>query len=173
MSLKGKKIAVLAAELYEDLELWYPYYRLKEEGAEAVLVGVAGGPESVNSKHGYPAPIEKHADKVAPGEFDAVIVPGGYGPDHLRRDPKIIALVKEMDKQGKLIAAICHGGWVLASADAVRGKKGTSFFAIKDDMVNAGMQWSDKEVVVDKNIITSRKPADLPAFMREVIKKLQ
>ncbi|HUT54704.1 MAG TPA: type 1 glutamine amidotransferase domain-containing protein [bacterium] len=173
MSLKGKRVAVLAAELYEDIELWYPYYRLKEEGADAVIVGTAGGPETVNSKHGYPAPIEAHADKVKPGEFDAVIVPGGYAPDHLRRDPKTIALVREMNAQGKLLAAICHGGWVLASADAVRGKKGTSFFAIRDDMVNAGLSWSDREVVVDKNIITSRKPADLPAFMREVIKKLQ
>ena len=173
MSLKGKRVAVLAAELYEDIELWYPYYRLKEEGADAVIVGTAGGPETVNSKHGYPVTIEKHADQVKPGELDAVIVPGGYGPDHLRRDPRTIALVKEMDRAGKLLAAICHGGWVLASADAVRGKKGTSFFAIKDDMVNAGMQWSDREVVVDQNIVTSRKPADLPAFMREVIKKLQ
>jgi protease I len=173
MSLKGKRIAVLAADLYEDIELWYPYYRLREEGAETMLVGVAGGPDTVNSKHGYPAPIEKRADKVKPGEFDAVIVPGGYAPDHLRRDPKTVALVKEMNARGKLLAAICHGGWVLASADAVRGKKGTSFFAIKDDMVNAGMQWSDKEVVVDQNIVTSRKPADLPAFMREVIKKLK
>lgn len=172
MSLNGKKIAVLAGPIYEDLELWYPYYRLKEEGAEPVLVGVAGGPEVVESKHGYPAKVELDAGEADPGDFDGVIVPGGYSPDHLRRCQKLVAFVKDLDQNGKLVAAICHGGWVPISAGAVRGKKGTSFFAIKDDMVNAGLEWVDEEVVVDKNLVTSRTPADLPAFMREIIKLL-
>lgn len=173
MGLKGKKVAILAGELYEDLELWYPYYRLKEEGAEPVLVGTGASPDVVHSKHGYPAAIDKRSKQVKADDFDGVIVPGGYGPDHLRRCPKVVELVKDLNAQGKLVAAICHAGWVLISADVLRGKKGTSFFAIRDDMVNAGLEWVDREVVVDGNLVTSRTPADLPAFMKEVIKALE
>jgi protease I len=172
MKLKGKKIAVLAGPLYEDLELWYPYYRLKEEGALVKLVGVERGPETVESKHGYPAKIEQRAQAANQKEYDAVIIPGGYSPDHLRRDPAMVAFVKAMNQSGKVVAAICHGGWMLASAQALRGKKATSFFAIKDDMVNAGAEWIDQEVVVDGNLVTSRAPDDLPAFMREIIRLL-
>jgi len=172
MRLREKKVAVLVAEMYQELEVWYPYYRLKEEGAEVLLVGPGFGPEVVNSKVGYPATIEKKADEILADGFDAVIVPGGYAPDILRRCDKVVGFVKEMNDRGKLIGAICHAGWVLVSADVVRGKRGTSFFAIKDDMVNAGLNWVDEEVVVDGNLVTSRMPDDLPAFMREIIKKL-
>jgi protease I len=172
MLLKGKKVVVLAGEMYEDLELWYPYYRLKEEGAEVLLMGTSSSPEVVKSKHGYPAKIDKRGGELKADDFDAVVVPGGYGPDHLRRCKKVVGFVKDMNDKGKLLAAICHAGWVLISAGVLRGKKGTSFYAIKDDMVNAGLEWVDEEVVVDSNLITSRKPADLPAFMREIIAKL-
>ncbi len=172
MRLQGKKIAIMAGKLYEDLELWYPYHRLKEEGAEVVLVGVAGGPDSVDSKHGYPAPVDKGADEVKADDFDAIIVPGGYSPDHLRRCPAAVNFVKAANEKGKIMAAICHAGWLLASADAVRGKKGTSFYSIKDDMIHAGLEWVDEEVVVDGNLITSRYPPDLPAFMKAIIDKL-
>lgn len=173
MQLEGKKVAILAGEIYEDLELWYPYHRLREEGAEVALIGVSGGPATVHSKHGYPAKVDMEADQAKTKDFDAVIVPGGYSPDHLRRCKNVIKFVKEMDQQGKLIAAICHGGWVPISADAVRGKKGTSFFAIKDDMTNAGLEWTDEEVVVDGNLVTSRTPMDLPAFLKAIINKLR
>lgn len=173
MSLKGKRAAILAGELYEDLELWYPYYRLLEEGAKVKLVGMTGGAKVVHSKHGYPARADLAADKARAADFDAVIVPGGYSPDHLRRDRNIVKFVKEMDKRGKLLAAICHAGWVLISADVLRGKTGTSFYAIKDDMKNAGLKWVDRPVVVDQNLITSRTPADLPEFMKAIIKKLR
>jgi len=172
MELKGKRAAILAAKLYEDLELWYPYYRLLEAGAEVKLVGMSASEPEVLSKHGYPARIDARAGDLRPKDFDAVIVPGGYGPDHLRRCPKTVALVKAMFEANKVVAAICHGPWVLVSADVLRGKQATSFFSIKDDVKNAGAAWLDQEVVVDGNLITSRTPDDLPAFMREIIKKL-
>ncbi len=172
MTLAGKTIAVLGGPLYEDLELWYPYYRLQEAGAEVKIVGMQNGPDVVESKHGYPAKVDLPAGVANPDDFDGVIVPGGYSPDHLRRCAKVVGLVKALNDQGKLVAAICHGGWVPISADVLRGKRATSFVAIKDDMENAGVKWSDEEVVVDGNLVTSRTPADLPAFMREIVKKL-
>ena len=173
MKLQGKKVAILAGELYEDLELWYPYYRLKEEGVKVDLVGVDNGPDAVKSKHGYPAPVDLPAHRAKPGDYDGVIVPGGYSPDHLRRCKHVIGLVKDLYSQGKLVAFICHGGWVPASAEILRGKKVTSFFAIKDDLVHAGADWLDEEVVVDGNLISSRSPMDLPVFMRAVIQFLE
>jgi len=173
MQLKGKKVAVLAAPLYEDNELWYPYYRLKEEGAEVTLVGTGSSPDQLESKHGQPVKIDKRAGEVGEDDFDGLIVPGGYGPDHLRRCNKTIELVKKINEQKKPVGAICHAGWVLISADAVKGKKGTSFYSIKDDMVNAGFEWVDEEVVVDGNLVTSRYPPDLPAFMRAYIDLLK
>jgi len=171
MSLKGKRIAILAENLYQEMELWVPYYRLKEEGAEVKVVG-AGGATSYASKHGYPVSVDAQAEAVSAVEFDAVIVPGGYAPDLMRRHEAMVRLVREAAQHGKVVAAICHAGWMLASADVVRGKDVTSFFSIKDDMVHAGARWVDREVVVDGTLITSRKPDDLPAFCREIVRAL-
>ena len=171
MSLKGKRIAILAENLYQEMELWVPYYRLKEEGAEVKVVG-AGGATSYASKHGYPVNVDAQAEAVSAMELDAVIVPGGYAPDMMRRHEAMVRLVREAAQHGKVVAAICHAGWMLASADVVRGKDVTSFFSIKDDMVHAGARWVDREVVVDGTLITSRKPDDLPAFCREIVRAL-
>ncbi|PYO37440.1 MAG: protease [Candidatus Rokuibacteriota bacterium] len=171
MSLQGKRVAILAENLYQEMELWVPYYRLKEEGAEVKVVG-AGGAKSFTSKHGYPVSVDVQADAVSAVEFDAVVVPGGYAPDMMRRHEAMVRLVREAAQHGKVVAAICHAGWMLASAGVIKGRKVTSFFSIKDDMVNAGGQWVDQEVVVDGTLITSRKPDDLPAFCREIVKAL-
>ena len=171
MKLQGKRVAILAENMYQEMELWVPYYRLREEGAEVKVVGT-GGSKSYTSKHGYPVTVDVQADQVKAVEFDAVIVPGGYAPDMMRRHEAMVKLVRDAARQGKVVAAICHAGWMLASAGVVKGKKVTSFFSIKDDMVNAGGQWSDTEVVVDGTLITSRKPDDLPAFCREIVRSL-
>jgi protease I len=171
MNLKGKRIAILAENMYQEMELWVPYYRLKEEGAEVKVVG-AGGAKSYASKLGYPVTVDVQAEQVKAVEFDGVVVPGGYAPDMMRRHEAMVRLVREAAEQGKVVAAICHAGWMLASAGVVRGRKVTSFFSIKDDMANAGGQWVDQEVVVDGNLITSRRPDDLPAFCREIVKAL-
>ena len=170
MSLEGKRIAILVEDLYQDQEVWYPLYRLREEGAEVIVVGT--NKKEFKSKHGYPIVANVTVDKVSAKQFDGLIVPGGYAPDILRRYPDVIALVKEMHRQEKVIAAICHAGWVLASADILRGKTVTCFFAIKDDLINAGAKYVDREVVRDGNLITSRKPDDLPAFLRTIIAAL-
>ena len=170
MSLAGKKIALFVANYFEDLELWYPKLRMKEEGADVVVIG----PTAETFKgHGVPAKADYSIVDVEPKDFDALIIPGGYSPDHMRRSPKMVEFVKIMDQDGKVIAAICHGGWMMASAKILNGKKATSFFAIKDDMVNAGANWIDEEVVVEGNLITSRTPADLPAFCKAIIKAVQ
>jgi protease I len=171
MNLKGKRVAILAENLYQEMELWVPFYRLKEEGAEVKVVG-AGGARSYASKHGYPVAVDLQAEAVNAVEFDAVVIPGGYAPDLMRRHDSMVRLVREAHQQGKVVAAICHAGWMLASAGILKGKTATSFFAIKDDVVNAGATWVDREVVVDGNLITSRKPDDLPAFCREIVTAL-
>lgn len=171
MSLSGKKIAILAENLYQELEVWYPLLRFKEEGAAVVVVG-SGSAKEHTSKLGYPVTVDKSADAVKAVDFDAIIIPGGYAPDIMRRYPAMVRLVKDMAVQGKVVAAICHGGWMLASAEVVQGKTVTAFFAIKDDLVHAGANFIDAEVAVDGNLITSRKPEDLPAFCRAVIKAL-
>lgn len=163
MSLKGKRIAVLVDQLYQEMEVWYPYYRLKEAGAEVYLVGAEAG-KTYASKMGYPAVAEKSYSELKPEEYDGVIAPGGFAPDYIRRHPAATTFVHEIDKAGKLVAAICHGPWVLCSSRMLQGRKATSFFAIKDDVIHAGAEWVDFEVVVDKNLVTSRKPDDLPAF---------
>jgi protease I len=171
MKLEGKRIAILAENMYQEMELWVPYYRMKEEGAEVKVVG-AGGAKSYASKHGYPVTVDVQAEHVKAVEFDAVIVPGGYAPDMMRRHSAMVALVHDAAQQGKIVAAICHAGWMLVSAGILKGKKATSFFSIKDDLVAAGAAWQDAEVVVDGNLITSRKPDDLPPFCRAIISAL-
>jgi len=172
MELEGKKIAILAADDYEDTELLYPYYRMQEAGAEVSLVGTASSADVVHSKHGYPVTIALKANEANADDFDAVIVPGGYAPDKLRRCTATLDFVSSLFGQEKVCAAICHAGWVLISAGVLQGKRATSFSAIRDDMKNAGAGWVDEEVVIDGNLITSRYPDDLPAFCREIIKAL-
>jgi protease I len=172
MRLTGKRVAVLSENLYQDLEVWYPLLRLEEEGAEVVVVG-SGSAKTYTSKHGYPIDVDKDAAQVKAADFDAVIIPGGYAPDLMRRYPEMVKLVREAFDQGKVVASICHGGWMLASADILKGKTVTSFFAIKDDLVHAGATFVDEEVTVDGNLITSRKPEDLPAFCRAIIAALE
>ncbi len=171
MNLAGKRIAILVDQLYQEMEVWYPYYRLKEAGAEVVLVAAKAG-ETYPSKHGYPATADRSYDDARASDFDGVIVPGGYAPDHIRRHRNAIAFVRDMAAQGKLVAAICHGGWVLCSAGILKGRRATCFFAIRDDLVNAGATYEDSEVVVDANLVTSRQPDDLPAFCRAAIRVL-
>lgn len=171
MTLKGKKIGILAENLYQDQELWYPYFRMKEEGAEVLIIG-SGSSDTYNSKYGFPVTCDTAADRISPQELSCLIIPGGYAPDNMRRYPSMVKLVRDCFQQGKVVAAICHGGWMLASAGCIKNKTLTSFFAIRDDMVNAGAEWVDREVVVDGNLITSRMPDDLPAFCREIISLL-
>ncbi len=169
--LSGKRVAVLAADIYQEMELWVPYYRLIEEGAQVDIVAAKKG--AYTSKYGYPAEATVGAKQAKADNYDAVVIPGGYAPDHMRRSPELVDFVRSMHEAGKVVAAICHAGWMLVSAGVLKGKTATSFFAIKDDMVNAGAEWVDKEVVVDGNLITSRIPSDLPAFCRELVRALE
>ena len=168
MELQGKRAAVLIEQMYQEMEVWYPIYRLREAGCKVTLVG----PEPCQnypSKLGYPAKSDKAARDVSADDLDLLVIPGGYAPDHMRRCEPMIRLTSTMAEQGKVVAAICHGPWVLCSTQALKGKKATCFFAIKDDVINAGGKYVDAEVVRDGNLITSRKPDDLPAFMQAVI----
>jgi protease I len=171
MSLKGKRVAVLAEDMYEDPELWYPYYRLLEAGAEVRLVG----PEvkEYKSKVGYPVKTEVAASAVSAADFDAIVVPGGFAPDKLRRYPAVLNLVRGIFEKGGVVAAICHAAWVPISAKIMDGKRATCVSAIKDDLINAGAHYIDEAVVVDGNLVTSRTPADLPAFLPAIIAALQ
>jgi protease I len=168
MELNGKKILILVETFYNEFEFWYPYYRLKEAGAQVTVVG-SGSAATYHSKAGLPADADVAAGDVSAADYDGVIIPGGYAPDHMRRHPAMVDLVKDFDRAGKLVATICHAGWMLVSADIIRERKVTSYFSIKDDLVNAGGRWVDEEVVVDANLVTSRTPDDLPAFMRAII----
>ncbi len=171
MSLKGKNVAILLENLYEDPEFWYPYYRFIEAGARVTAVS----PEVKDyiSKYGYPAKADLAAADAKAEEFDAVIIPGGYSPDHMRRSKEMVSFLKKAYEQDRIIGAICHGPWMLASVGAVKGRKVTAFRSIKDDLLNAGAEYVDEEVVRDGNIITSRTPKDLPAFCREIITALE
>lgn len=169
---KNKRIAILIEEQYQVLEVWYPWLRLREENFKVDLIG-SGTKEVFGSKEGYPAKADKTIHEVDPTQYDALVIPGGFAPDFMRRIPKMAKFVRDMHEQGKTVAAICHGGWMLISAGILKGRKATCFFAIKDDLIAAGANYVDEEVVVDKNLITSRKPEDLTAFVVEIIKQLR
>ncbi len=171
MTLSGKSILFFAGPLYEDLELWYPKIRLEEEGARTVVAGT--GENTYQGKRGYPLTVDTSVDQVEAGSFDGLVIPGGYAPDIMRRSQRLLQLTREIYEAGKPVAFICHAGWVPISAGIVRGKRGTSVGAIRDDLVNAGMLWEDSPVVVDGNLISSRTPADLPQFMRALIEALR
>ena len=163
-----KKIAILATDGYEDLELHYPRIRLLEAGYNTELISLSK--REIKGKWGYPFRPDLIINDANPDNYDGVIVPGGTkNPDYLRRNQKILDFIAKINSQGKLVGAICHAGWVLISAKIVKGRKATSYFAIKDDMINAGVIFKDRSVVIDKNLITSRKPDDLPDFMRAVL----
>lgn len=172
MKLNGKKAALLVEDIYNEFEVWIPYYRLKEEGVEVTVVGSGTAPV-YHGKYGIPIHADKKASEVQADQFDAVIIPGGYAPDKMRIHPKMVQLVRDAFLKGKVVASICHGGWMLASADILKGKRVTSYVAIKDDLIHAGAQWEDAELVRDGNLITSRKPEDLPAFCRTLVQALE
>ena len=171
MTLKGKRILFFAAPLYEDLELWYPKIRLEEEGASTTVAGM--GEKTYPGKRGYPVTVDTDVDRVESSDFDALVIPGGFAPDQLRRSDKVLRLTREIYQAGKPVAFICHAGWVPISAKILKGKRATSVRAIKDDMENAGVIWEDSAVVVDDNLISSRTPADLPQFCKALIAALR
>ncbi|HUI44214.1 MAG TPA: type 1 glutamine amidotransferase domain-containing protein [Terriglobia bacterium] len=171
MDLQGRRIAVLVADQYQELEVWYPLLRFREDGAETVAVG-AEAAHTYTSKKGYPVVADQSIADVLSQDFDAVVIPGGWAPEALRQDERMVRFVREMHAAGKVVAAICHAGWMLVSADIARGRRVACYRAIKDDVIQAGGHYVDEEVVVDGNLITSRMPTDLPAFCREIGKAL-
>ena len=172
MDLNGVRACVLVEQQYQELEVWYPVYRLREAGCRVTLVGPEAG-QTYPSKLGYPAKSDKAAKDCSADEFDLVVIPGGFAPDYIRRSEAMLKLVRTAAEAGKVVAAVCHGPWVLCSTPALKGKKATCFQSIKDDLRNAGATYVDAEVVRDGNLITSRKPDDLPAFMRAIFEALQ
>lgn len=166
--LEGNRFLMFVGDVYEDLELWYPKLRLIEAGAEVVIAAKHSGTK-YEGKNGYPCVSDAAIGDVVETDFHGVILPGGFMPDQLRRDPRVLALIRDFASNNKLVAAICHGGWMAISAGVYRGVRVTGSLGIKDDLVNAGAIWEDKEVVVDGNFISSRKPDDLPAFCSAII----
>lgn len=165
MRLAGKQVITLVDEEFEDLELWYPVYRAREEGAEVRLAGAEKG-KTYYGKYGVPATADLCFDEMDAASCDGLLVPGGWAPDKLRRYPQVLALVREMNEARKPIGQICHAGWVLVSAKILQGRKVTSTPGIRDDMENAGAVWLDEPVVVDGNLVSSRRPPDLPPYAK-------
>jgi protease I len=172
MNLANAQIAVLAESQYQELELWYPLLRLRETGANVLVVGPAVG-QIYSSKLGYPVRADIAAADVRAEDLDAVIIPGGFAPEGMRRTPAMVNLVRDVQAQGGLVAAICHAGWMLASAGIARGRNMTCVSIIKDDVIAAGGKYVDEPVVRDGNVITSRLPSDLPVFCKEIVSYLQ
>lgn len=170
MPLKDRKIGIFVEDNYQELEFWYPYLRLKEEGCKITIVGTEK--KTYQSKRGYEVEAEVAAETVKNELFDALIIPGGYAPDLMRVCTPMLELVKKNYSEGKIIAAICHAIWVPISAKIISGKKATCYHTVKDDLINAGGSYLDQSVVVDKNLITSRQPEDLPDFCRKIIENL-
>ena len=170
--LQGKTLVMPVASMYNDLEFWYPKIRMTEAGANVVVAGAKAG-ETYQSKVGLPATADVAYGQVSPDGVDGIIIPGGFAPDFMRRDPDAVKLVAGLASRNKLVAFICHAGWLPISARILKGRTCTSYFAIKDDMVNAGADWVDQEVVVDGNLVSSRTPDDLPAFCKAILEFLQ
>lgn len=166
----GKKVALFIADLYNEHEFWYPFYRLQEAGFDVDVIGPSKG--TFKSKIGLPADCNIDIRDVKASDYCALVIPGGYAPDFMRRTPEMVDFVRSMFNDGKVVAAICHAGWMLVSAGILKGRTVTSFFAIKDDLVNAGATWIDKNVVKDGKLITSRTPADLPVFLKTIIESI-
>lgn len=169
--MEEKSVVVLCDDMYEVLELWYPYYRLQEEGFKVVLAG--DKIKEYKSKHGYPVTPSVEIEDLQADSVQGIIIPGGFAPDRLRRYPTLLHLIQQVYEGGGLIASICHGPWVMISAGILQGRQATCFHAIKDDLVNAGAHFKDEAVVVDNNLITSRTPADLPFFLFAIISFLK
>ncbi len=171
MTLAGNRILIFADDGYEEMELLYPRYRLLEAGA---VVDVAGAEKrTYHGKYGYPVTPDIVYAEADPSAYDAVVVPGGGAPDRIRRYKTALAIVRDMFRARKVVAAICHGPHVLVSAGVLRGRRATCYASIADDVVNAGAEYADEEVIVDGNLITSRRPDDLPAFLRAIIGALR
>lgn len=167
MDLSGKKVLIFAGPDFEDRELFYPLYRFQEAGASVKIAGI--GDKTYKGKYGITIEVNGNSQDYVKESFDAVIIPGGWAPDKIRAHEPALEIVRKAVREGAVVGAICHAGWVLVSADVIGGRKVTSYKNIQLDMINAGAEWVDQEVVVDGNIITSRTPADLPAFCRELI----
>lgn len=172
MLKNNNKILMFLSDEYEDLELQYPKYRLMEEGKKIVIAGEKNG-FTYKGKHGYPCKADCSFDEVMVEEFSALVIPGGYAPDKLRKIPKVLEITKQFNEQNKLIAFICHAGWIPISAQIIKGIRCTSYYSIKDDMVNAGATWLDEPVVIDQHFISSRYPDDLPYFCPAIINYLK
>ncbi|MGO9078296.1 MAG: type 1 glutamine amidotransferase domain-containing protein [Streptosporangiaceae bacterium] len=171
MTLGERKVLVLAADDFEDMELLYPVFRLREEDVAVTVAGLDRKP--LTGKKGYgPVEVDTTVDEVAAGDFDALVIPGGFAPDKLRRSATVLDLVRSFDEAGKPIAFICHAGWVPISARILKGRRATSVSAIRDDMVNAGTDWVDEATVVDGNLISARTPADLGPWMKALLRQL-
>ncbi len=171
MRLQGKRVGVFVEEGFEDLEFWVPVMRLREEGANVVIIG-SGRAEKFRGKHCLEAKVDIAAYEAHADDFDALVVPGGWGPDKLRRYPAVLKLVRDVYNQGKIIASICHGGWVLISAGIVAGHKATGSVGIRDDLLNAGATWVDEPAFRDGNLVWGRVVADIPAFCRELVEAI-
>lgn len=171
MKLVGKKVIAIVDEEFEDLELWYPIYRIREEGAEVHLVGQEKGKKYIG-KYGVPAEAEFSYDEIDGNDYDGILVPGGWAPDKLRRYPKVLELISDFHAAKKPIGQICHAGWVLISAGILKGVTVTSTPGIKDDMVNAGAIWKDEPVVSDGHIISAQRPPDLPPYGKALVDAL-
>ena len=171
MALADRKVLLLAADDFEDMELLYPLYRLREEEVAVTVAGLDGQPVRGKKGHG-PVPVDTTVDRVDAEDFDALVIPGGYAPDKLRRSEDELSLVRAFDGAGKPIAFICHAGWVPISAKILAGRRATSVTAIRDDMVNAGTDWVDEATVVDGNLISARTPADLGPWMKATLAAL-
>ncbi|MDD5327400.1 MAG: type 1 glutamine amidotransferase [Phycisphaerae bacterium] len=169
--MTAKKVAIMVDEMYQVLEVWYPYYRLIEGGFKVDFVA-AEAKRQYHSKEGYPCVSNVAAGKAKADDYDCMIVPGGFAPDFMRRSEDVIKFANDMVISSKVVAAICHGPWLLCNTRALKGKKVTCFMSIREDIRNAGAEYVDADCVVDGNLITSRKPDDLPAFCSAILKKL-